>query len=95
MNGHEGNLRCLITLKTNATCQARFRATYGKLLRFTYTVPLNLHPHFDGWEFDGEENLGRLAGGVYFYEGRANATNFFSTYRSKYDHGVFEMRRSK
>ena len=38
-------------------------------------------------------NLGWLAGGVYHYEGRADATNFFSTYTSKYDHGTFQMTR--
>jgi hypothetical protein len=34
-----------------------------------------------------------MAGGVYTYEGSASATNFTSTYNSKYDHGVFQMRR--
>ena len=33
------------------------------------------------------------AGGLYTYKGRATATNFFSTYSCKYDHGIFEMTR--
>jgi len=45
------------------------------------------------WQFQGDENLGWLAGGVYHYEGRVSPTNFHSTYRSKYDHGTFEMGR--
>lgn len=94
-NGHSGALRCLVTRVDEAHCRARFHAVYGNVLHFTYTVPLAIQSHFDGWEFDGEENLGKLAGGVYYYEGRANSTNFFSTYRSTYDHGTFEMHRPR
>jgi hypothetical protein len=93
-NGHSGRLRCLMSAETNGICQARFRATYGKIFHFGYTVPLEIHPHFGGWEINGEANLGAL-GGVYYCEGRVSPTNFFSTYRSKYDHGIFEMQRPK
>lgn len=92
-NAHTGNLRCLLTREEGARYQARFRATYGKIFHFSYTTPLTVQEHGDGWEFNGESNLGKMAGGVYYYEGRASTTNFFSTYKSKYDHGVFEMRR--
>ena len=74
-------------------CQARFRATYGGVFHFSYTVPLTLQPHDAGWELSGEANLGKLAGGAYYYEGRITPTNFTSTYRSKYDHGIFELHR--
>ncbi|MSU58222.1 MAG: hypothetical protein EXS35_08585 [Pedosphaera sp.] len=94
-NGHSGDLRCLMTPATNDVYHARFRATYARVLKFGYTVPLAVQPHFDGWEFNGEANLGKLAGGIYYYEGRASLTNFTSTYRSKYDHGVFELARPK
>jgi len=93
VSGHAGGLRCLISRQGEDRCVARYRATYAKMFRFSYTVNLQMHPHYGGWEFSGEENLGRLAGGVYFYEGCASPTNFFSTYRSKYDRGIFEMRR--
>lgn len=92
-NGHNGQLRCLISSTNETECRARFRATYGQLLHFTYTVPLSLQAHYEGWEFDGQANLGALAGGLYYYEGRASTTNFYSTYRSKYDHGIFQMHR--
>lgn len=94
-NGHTGKLRCLMSKTDDTTYLARFRATYAKILRFSYDVPLSVEPHFDGWEFDGEANLGKAAGGVYYYEGRASTTNLVSTYKSKHDHGVFEMRRPK
>jgi hypothetical protein len=93
VNGHSGNLRCLVSREGDDRCAARFRAAYARVLHFSYTVKLEIQPHFGGWEFNGEEDLGKLAGGVYTYEGRASATNLFSTYRSKYDHGTFEMRR--
>jgi hypothetical protein len=93
VNGHHGNLRCLMARKSDSVCQARFRATYGHALHFTYTVALETQPHEIGWEFNGEANLGKLAGGIYYYEGRATPTNLVSTYKSKYDHGRFELAR--
>jgi hypothetical protein len=79
--------------ESNSVCQARFHAIYGGLFRFTYTVPLEIQPHDIGWEFNGEADLGKLAGGIYYYEGRATTTNLISTYRSKYEHGKFELTR--
>jgi len=73
---------------------ARFRPTYAAVLHFSYAAQLEIQPHDVGWEFDGEADLGKL-GGVYYYEGRATATNLISTYRSKYDHGIFELNRLK
>lgn len=93
VNGHHGKLRCLLTREEDSRYRARFRATYWKVFRFSYAVPLEFHPHDTGWELNGEANLGKLAGGVYYYEGRASLTNLYSTYRSKYDHGRFELRR--
>jgi hypothetical protein len=81
-----------MTPQSDSEYRARFRAAYGRLLHFSYTARLEMQPHDIGWEFDGEANLGKL-GGVYYYEGRATSTNLISTYRSKYDHGMFEMKR--
>lgn len=93
VNGHNGKLRCLLTHEEGGRYRARFRATYWKVLRFSYAVPLAFHQHDTGWEFNGEANLGKLAGGDYYYEGRASLTNLHSTYRSKHDRGRFELRR--
>lgn len=93
VNAHTGKLRCLITHQTNDLYAARFRATYMKILRFSYTVPLTVNASNDIWHFHGEEDLGALAGGVYRYVGNATTTNFHSTYDSKYDRGTFEMQR--
>lgn len=93
VNGHTGNLRCLLSHESDTRLLARFRASYWKIFRFSYSVPLQVRGGDGGWEFSGEENLGKLAGGVYRYEGRVTPTNFHSTYTSKHDHGVFEMSR--
>ena len=93
VNGHNGNLRCLITLKKDGTYNARFHAIYRKVIGFGYTVPLDLTQTNGVFEFRGHANLGWWAGGVYYYEGHAQKADFFSTYRCKYDHGIFQMTR--
>src|SRR3954469_15756454 len=92
-NGHNGALRCLIWRETNDVLRARYYSTYGGWLHFGYTSFLRPHPGTNGVAFDGETDLGKLAGGVYKYSGYATPTNFFSTYKSKYDHGTFQMTR--
>jgi len=92
-NGHNGNLRCVVTLKNDGTYSARFHAIYKKVLGFGYTVPLKAAETNGMFQFSGEADLGWWAGGVYHYEGHAQDTNFFSTYRCKYDHGTFQMTR--
>jgi hypothetical protein len=92
-NAHTGKLRCIVTHQTNEIFAARFRATFLKVLHFGYTAPLQVVRRDGGWQFQGEADLGLVAGGVYRYEGNATTTNFHSTYSSKYDRGVFEMHR--
>lgn len=93
VNAHTGKLRCIVTHQTNALYAARFRASYLEILRFSYTVPLTVSATNNVWQFQGEVDLGAMAGGVYHYTGSATPTNFHSTYDSKYDRGVFELRR--
>ncbi len=93
VNGHNDRLRCLISKKADQTYQARFHAKYRKVLSFGYTVVFDVQKTNDLFKFRSEADLGWLAGGRYYYEGQATLTNFFSTYRSKYDHGTFKMTR--
>ena len=95
-NGHTDALRCLMTAQTNGFYSARFHAQYKRGLfrfSFSYTVPLEVRREGDAFRFDGGADLGWLAGGQYHYHGTATATNFHSTYDSKYDRGVFDMTR--
>jgi hypothetical protein len=93
VNGHNGELRCLITKTSDGFYRARFHARYQRVLSFGYTVPLKAEPVTNGFKFSGDADLGWLKGGIYHYEGNATATNFFSTYGCKYDHGTFQMSR--
>lgn len=94
-NGHNDRLQCLITRENEGVYRARFRATYETLLHFSYTVMLDAKPSTNGVVFHGSADLGKLAGGLYTYDGYANPTNFFSTYRAKSDRGTFEMSRPR
>ena len=92
INAHTGRLRCLVTKLEDGKYQARYHAKYRKILGFGYTAVLDTTQADGSFKFTGEADLG-WAGGVYHYEGKANATNFYSTYQSKYDHGIFQMSR--
>lgn len=91
VNGHKGRLRCLVTPLEATRYRARFHAKYARVLSFSYTAELTLKQGPEQWNFEGSADLGKLAGGVYHYQGHVTETNFFSTYRSKYDRGTFRM----
>jgi hypothetical protein len=95
VNGHTEQLRSLIAKVDGTNYLARFQAKYRKGIRFTvnYRVPLSVERLGDTNQFRGEADLGWLSGGVYRYAGHASATNFYSTYECKYDHGTFQMTR--
>ena len=96
--GHADQLRCLITKTGDLQYLAQFHARYKRGLSFTfeYAVPLVAAETEPGhWKFSGDAELGWYAGGAYHYEGMATATNFFSFYSCKYDHGKFELTRPK
>lgn len=89
-NGHHGKLRCLITRKGGEIYEAYFHAKYLKILSFSYTVNLQVNHQGDAFTFTGSVDLGSF-GGVFNYDGHADATNFLSNYSSKHDHGTFQM----
>src|SRR5262249_33218412 len=68
-NGHNGNLRCVVTLRNDGTYSARFHAIYKKVLGFGYTVALKAEQTNGMFRFSGEADLGWWAGGVYHYDG--------------------------
>lgn len=96
VNGHTDELRCLISSGKGDSFTARFHARYRRgLFRFSfqYSVPLHVERTSAGWKFSGDADLGWLAGGVYRYSGSVSNEQFHSTYDSRYDRGVFDMRR--
>lgn len=92
-NGHSGRLRCLITSKGPTGTEARFRATFARIFTYEYAVPVSLIQETNRLHLEGAANLGWLAGGRYTYDGFLTSTQFNSTYRSRHDHGVFELTR--
>ena len=91
-NGHHGKLRALIRKLDSGQYETRFHAKYAGVLSFGMQSKLDVKPAGGLWQFSGEENLGKPYG-VYRYEGKASATNFFSTYKASFDHGTFQMTR--
>ncbi len=92
-SGHSDNLRCLLEKVSKESYRARFDSTYKKILHFKTVVILHGTETNSVFNFRGEAKLPWWAGGVYHYDGKGDSTNLFSTYRSKYDHGTFQMRR--
>ena len=92
-NAHTGRLRCVITQQEDGKFQAHYHATYRKILGYSYAVTLDATQTNGVFKFSGDADLGWYAGGIYHYEGKANPTNFYSTYQSKYDHGIFQLSR--
>lgn len=92
-NGHNGELRGIITKVEGERYETRFKAKFWKIFTYTSEAEFEMQPHNDGFEFFGTKKLGWLAGGEYTYEGRVNPEKFFSTYKNKWDHGTFQMAR--
>lgn len=92
-NGHHGKLRAVVTQASPTTYRAHYKATYKTILHFSYVATLHGAETNGAVALEGEADLGKLAGGVYTYKGTASPTNFQSAYKSKYDHGQYEMNR--
>ena len=90
---HTGGLRCLITRLDDTTYHARYAATFWGIFHFSYEMDLTAKQLPDHVIFEGEADLGAMAGGVYHYEGHADAENYEATYRCSVDHGKFTMKR--
>ena len=93
-NNHQGGLRAIITKYGENDYHARFKATYLGIIPFQFELPLTATQQDGLSEFEGQADLGWLAGGVYTYTGEASPQEFFSTYCAENsDHGTFQMSR--
>lgn len=93
-NGHHGGLRCIMTPRSDSIYDAHYRASYRKILRFEYTVPMRVRSQAGGYSFTGDADLGAMAGGLYTYSGSITGHTFRAKYSSKLDWGVFDMERA-
>ena len=94
-SGHSGSLRCIVTKLDDDTYRARFNASWALLLRFEYTADMSVETRDGAAYFTGQADLGRMAGGVYHYDGHADGTLLYCKYKSSNDHGYFKMTRPR
>ena len=92
-NGHRGPLKCVLETVADGRWRASFHAGYAGVFRACYSTELTVTSSGAGWSFQGESDIGWLAGGIYRYEGEATTDTFTSRYKSKYDHGEFRLSR--
>ena len=91
-NQHHGGLRAIITKESESTYRAKFKATYLVVVPFEFEMPLLVAEDGQIYTFEGEADLGLLAGGLYTYKGSAAASEFASSYcGGNGDHGTFTM----
>ncbi len=98
--GHSGELRCIVIRQHAAACtfgkdsyRFHYHATFMKILSATYDVAHHVRRTKDGFSFSGDQMITGAGGGLYHYEGKGTPEDFQATYRSKSDHGVFELKR--
>ncbi|HEX4131218.1 MAG TPA: hypothetical protein VHZ24_14355 [Pirellulales bacterium] len=92
-SGHNGYLDAVITPCGGGKYHARFHATFFKFFSYEYETTLTAYAQDGVYHFSGQKDLGRIAGGMYYYNGTTTACDFYATYCSSKDHGVFKMRR--
>ena len=93
-NGHEGNLRAIITKQGDDLYHARFKAVFAYIIPYSFDIPLSVSQDGDVALFQSEADLGFLAGGVYRYSGTATSSEFSASYDADSgDHGTFTMQR--
>lgn len=93
-NGHRGPLRCVLETLADGRWRATFHAGYAGVFRACYATELTAAASGSGWTFEGESDIGWLAGGVYRCEGDATDSAFTARYRSRYDNGRFQLHRA-
>jgi hypothetical protein len=95
-NQHNDVLRCLITRKEAGVYHTRFHAiyTWGILpISYGYGLDMTVTEANGQYQFQGQADLGKLAGGVYHYDGSGSPNQLQFNYRSPKDHGTFSLER--
>jgi hypothetical protein len=90
-SGDRGRLRAIITPQNATQYRARFHATYHSVFTADYSVTLDVKRRGENSQFRGAAHLGLW--GRYETTGDATARQFRAKYRSKFDHGTFDMQR--
>jgi hypothetical protein len=91
-NQHTGKLRCIVTQKQANLYDFHYWATWS-IFAGAYHVEFAIQETNNTAHFAGSKDLGKLAGGLYQYEGNIEGDVFRASYDSKYDEGMFELSR--
>lgn len=94
-NGHGGDrLRAVVTQREPQKLHVIFRAHFWGIFDIDEEVDLNV-TSTNPIRASGEADLGYFKGGVYSYDATITPVKFDATYKSKYDHGVFNLSRAQ
>ena len=88
-NAHGGALRALVTQVNATNYTVHFHAVWGSHSG-SFNTSLVGQREGDEFVFTGRK---RILGFLITTRGQANATNFFSTYESRFDNGTFTLSR--
>lgn len=92
VTGHRGRLYCDITKMDPKHYRADFKAYWG-FLNGRYSVVLETRRSGRELRFAGRQDLGKIYGGVFKYDGKISGGRMTSTYASGRDHGSFDLTR--
>lgn len=90
---HEGLLYCEFTPLEELRYRADFHAKYWKFFSFKYSMEIEFESEDDGYRFEGEQDVGWWAGGLYKYQGRVHGEELEASYDSKRNQGTFELQK--
>ena len=91
VDGHSGELRCVLRRSGPNTYLASFSGTFWKVVPFSYDSHLHGYANDSEFELDGAQDI--FPEGTFFYDGHVTSDLFFLTYRAPYDDGHFVMTR--
>ncbi|MEY4483822.1 MAG: hypothetical protein RL693_1274 [Verrucomicrobiota bacterium] len=93
--GHQGTLKAVVAEsgKKDPVYAFHYRATWKHILSATFQSEHTVQTQGKNFVLTGQHNLGPMFGGIYHYDGTATPTMLKCRYRSKFDHGIFELKR--
>lgn len=96
VNGHDGDLRAIVTRSGDSDYSIRYHALYGPK-----ALPIPFHHALDSVKVEREGEVFNVTGtadlglfGNYSYDGQCSADIYKSSYISEYDRGIFDLERT-
>lgn len=94
VNGHTGNLRCIVGPEEGGSRPFHYHATWGKgLFRGSFQAQHDVKATGEKTTFTAKRTIGQH--GFFQAEGTITPSDFSATYRAAGDHGTFELKRPK